>query len=75
MALGSVHCREKKELIGGSERHQNSHKGGKYKAYRLACNNCTVLNVFRMGSSDSFTRKYCACAFIVFLVGIVLAVD
>ena len=68
---------EKRELSGGSDRYQNSHTGGKHKAYRAACNKWTVLNIFRMGrSNSSFTRKYCACVSIAFLVGtIVLAVN
>jgi hypothetical protein len=74
MALGSGEIRE---LCGGSDKYQNSHTGRKHKAYNAECNKCTVLNVFRMGNSNSsFTRKYCACGSIAFLVGIiVLAVN
>jgi len=70
MTLGSG---ENREFSGGSDRYQNSHTGGKHKAFRAACNKWTVLNVFGMGSSNSsFTGKYCECVSIAFLIGIVV---
>jgi hypothetical protein len=53
------------------------HTDWKHRSFRMACSelvNCA--NVFRVGSSSSlYVGKYCACASVTFLAGIILSVD